>query len=154
MAKKERSERVRKYGEVFTPEWLVKDMCNMLQDNAGEEVYSPEKTFLEPSCGTGNFLVEILARKLANSKSDEDIITSLNSIYGVELLPDNVEICRKRLLDMIPESLKEQAENILKEHIWCGNFLEPETIPFLADESERIRETIEKSCPKRRKKVK
>ena len=148
--KQSKKERVKKYGEVFTPEWLVKDMCNMLQDNAEGEVFSPEKTFLEPSCGTGNFLVEILARKLERSKTDEDILTSLNSIYGVELLPDNVEVCRKRLLDMIPDNLKEKAEEILKEHIWCGNFLEPETIPFLAEEAEEIRKAINNSKKNKR----
>ena len=53
-------ERVNKFGEVFTPENIVKDMLDM--DGVRECSYSLDKTFLEPSCGTGNFLVEIIAR--------------------------------------------------------------------------------------------
>ena len=52
--------RVREHGEVFTPAWLVKQMCDLLPP----EMWEKEKTFLEPCCGTGNFLVEILSRSL------------------------------------------------------------------------------------------
>ena len=57
-------ERVAKYGEVFTPQHIVKDMCDMLEkENPG--AFDPERTFLEPSCGDGAFILEILRRKFS-----------------------------------------------------------------------------------------
>lgn len=58
-------ERVKKYAEVYTPRWVVDKMCDLLEQEADSDAFAPEKTFLEPSCGNGNFLVVILARKLA-----------------------------------------------------------------------------------------
>ena len=58
------AERVRKYSEVYTPMWLVKDMCDMLGGESPEAWTVLDKTFLEPACGNGNFLVEIFERKL------------------------------------------------------------------------------------------
>ena len=59
-----------------------------------------EATVLEPSCGEGAFLKEVLQRKLAKSKNLHDTISAVRSVYGVELLPDNAEICRRNLFDI------------------------------------------------------
>lgn len=91
-------ERVRKFAEVFTPDWLVKKMVDMLPP---DELAKPEKTVLEPACGEGAFLAEILKRKLARVKpGSEEAFLALASLYGVEIQADNVAACRRRLLDI------------------------------------------------------
>lgn len=94
--------RVADHGEVFTNEREVKAMCDLVSD----ECNRIESRFLEPACGNGNFLAEILSRKLAvckrlykKSASDYEKYSFLavSSIYGVELLNDNAQECRERL---------------------------------------------------------
>jgi len=100
-------ERVQKHGEVFTPQWLVNDMLNLLPDN----MWQVDKTFLEPACGEGAFLVEILKRKLdkifenfdnINDKNlmefEWQIVIATSAIYGIELLNDNIIESRKNLM--------------------------------------------------------
>lgn len=120
-------ERVSKLGEVFTPEWLVKDMCDMLPDDAWNDV---SNTFLEPSCGTGNFLVEILRRKLNICKDTDDCFTALRSIYGVDLMPDNIEESKQRMLEIFVGCCghKDEARKIIDRNIICGNFLTKKTV--------------------------
>ena len=120
--------RVKDFGEVFTPEHIVKDMCALIPD----EMYDLEHTFLEPSCGNGNFLVHILNRKLEKAHNPMDALKALNCLYGVDILPDNVRECRDRLLKIcmgvngwdIGCTLR--AYNILESHIVCDNFLTSE----------------------------
>ena len=97
-------ERVRERREVFTAEREVKAMCDLVK-NETERI---DSTFLEPACGDGNFLIEILRRKLAvvrkmYSRSADDLsfysVRALMSLYGVDILKDNVEACRERLFD-------------------------------------------------------
>jgi hypothetical protein len=101
-------ERVRERGEVFTAEREVKAMCDLVK-NETERI---DSTFLEPACGDGNFLVEILTRKLSvvvgrYGKSADDLafysIRALMSLYGVDILKDNVEACRERLFGVWKE---------------------------------------------------
>lgn len=135
---KQTKERIQKYGEIFTPENIVERMCNILQENNEENVYSIYTTFLEPSCGTGNFLVEILKRKMesiSKIKSEKDYFYSsfiaLSSIYGIEILHDNVVDCRKRIFETwknlcIYQPTSEAckiAKNIIKTNIIWGDFL-------------------------------
>lgn len=133
-------ERVSKLGEVFTPEWLVKDMCDMLPDDAWNDI---SKTFLEPSCGTGNFLVEILRRKLDICKDTDDCFTALGSVYGVDLMQDNIEESKERMLEIFVGCCghKDEARKILDRNIICGNFLTKKTVDgnpiwFLEDEED------------------
>ncbi len=133
-------DRVRKHAEVFTPEWLVKDMCDMLPADAWDNV---SKTFLEPSCGTGNFLVEILRRKLDICKDTADCFIALRSIYGVDLMPDNIQESKERMLDIFVDCCghREEAKEILDRNIICGNFLTKKTVDgapiwFLEDTEE------------------
>lgn len=110
--------RVNKYGEVFTPYWIVKDMCDMIEKES-PEAFGAEKTFLEPSCGTGNFLIEIARRKLANGATYQQ---TAETIFGVDILPDNVKECIDRLEDMLPGT-----RTTLERNIICGNFLTKKT---------------------------
>lgn len=98
-------QRVADHGEVFTPSWLVEAMLDLVKD----ETERIDSRFLEPACGSGNFLVKILQRKLAAveqkyGKSDFEkkhfALLGLMSIYGIELLPDNIVTCRKNLLEI------------------------------------------------------
>lgn len=81
--------------EFFTPPVLVKHMC----DKISEEDWSDlDKTFLEPSLGNGNFVVEILRRRLTYCKTEDDVYKVLGNIYGTELMQDNVEEAKQRIL--------------------------------------------------------
>lgn len=100
--------RVIDHGEVFTPAWLVEDMLDLT-----EESDRIDARFLEPACGTGNFLTEVLHRKLAivdlksNKNRDKKLLSlvSIMSIYGIELLKDNANECRERLLNIFSSYL-------------------------------------------------
>lgn len=84
--------RVKATGEVFTPTELVQEVLDKLP----QELFSDAtKTFIDPSCGDGQFLSEVLIRKLENGIPFE---TALSTIYGVELMEDNVKLCQDRLL--------------------------------------------------------
>lgn len=122
-------ERVNKHGEVFTNEREVKAMCDLIPLHIWEKV---DSTFLEPCCGNGNFLVEILERKLKRCDNSIELgLKALESIYGIDLLPDNVVECRIRLLELFSKFFPEQsgfsammAALIIEKHIICGNSLE------------------------------
>jgi hypothetical protein len=102
--------RVSDHGEVFTPPWMVEAMLNLVKD----ETERIDSRFLESACGSGNFLVEILRRKLAAvhfkyGKSTFDrrhyALLALMCTYGIELLKDNIAECRANLLEIVAEYL-------------------------------------------------
>ena len=84
--------RVKATGEVFTPTPLVEEILDKMDPELFKD---PTKTFLDPSCGDGQFLASVLYRKLQNGI---DFETALSTIYGTDLMPDNVDLCRERLL--------------------------------------------------------
>ena len=94
----------------------MKAMCDMIPDWSGN--------VLEPACGNGNFLVEIARRKLQIGMTPEE---AASTIFGIDILPDNVQEARGRLLELLPG-----PEDILARNIVCGDFLKPETVWFLA----------------------
>ena len=112
-------QRVIDHGEVFTPPWLVEAMLDQLKD----ETTRIDSRFLEAACGSGNFLVQVLKRKLAAvevkyGKSDFErnhyALLGLMCIYGIELLPDNIAECRANLLEILGEYLKlEEGSDLL-----------------------------------------
>lgn len=99
-------QRIIDHGEVFTPPGLVNDMLDLV----AHECERLDSRFLEPACGDGNFLAEVLRRKLATvdkksardrTRWERDAILAVCSLYGIDLLPDNVDLCRKRLLAIV-----------------------------------------------------
>ena len=105
--------RVRATGEVFTPTPLV----NNILDNLPKELFEdPAKTFIDPACGDGQFLSEVLIRKLENGISFEQ---ALSTIYGVDLMPDNVRLTQDRLL-----CGHEELRPIVQQNIVCADGLE------------------------------
>jgi hypothetical protein len=104
-------QRVADHGEVFTPSWLVEDMLDLVKSES-ERI---DSRFLEPACGSGNFLKSVLKRKLITvqtryGKSDFErrhhALFALMCIYGIELLKDNVEECRQNLLAIFADYLR------------------------------------------------
>jgi hypothetical protein len=137
--------RVRDHGEVFTSEREVNDMLNLIK----QETQRVDSRFFEPACGTGNFLVEILERKLAvvlkrykksQLEYERHSIIALSSLYGVDILEDNVVHCRQRLLDIFTDAhhryfkksskadLIKAATFILERNILWGNALTLKTV--------------------------
>ncbi len=133
-------QRVADHGEVYT----AKREVNAMLDLVKEETERIDSRFLEPACGTGNFLVEILYRKMeavrkqfCRNRYEYDLASAqaVSSMYGVELLPDNVETCRNRLaeqyldtyrqhlsLDASPEQ-ERCIRYLLRKNILCGDAL-------------------------------
>jgi len=118
-------QRVSDHGEVFTPEWLVDAMLDVVKD----ETDRIDSRFLEPACGSGNFLTKILKRKLATvelkySKSEFDrnhyALLSLMCIYGIELLEDNIAECKWNLLEIFADYLNIDTGDILYS---CADFV-------------------------------
>lgn len=109
--------RVADHGEVFTPAWLIDAMLDLVKD----ETERIDSRFLEPACGSGNFLIKVLRRKLSAvelkyGQSDFEkrhyALLSLMCIYGIELLPDNIAECCTNLLDNFAEYLGIDDEDI------------------------------------------
>ncbi|MFP5252336.1 MAG: N-6 DNA methylase [Actinomycetes bacterium] len=107
-------ERVAAHGEVFTPPELVEAMLDLVQSES-ERI---DSRFLEPACGSGNFLVPVLARKLtvvearyggSDFERVHHALLALMSIYGIELLEDNVRECRDNLLGVFIGALRDLA---------------------------------------------
>lgn len=121
--KMSKEERIRKYGEVFTPDWMVANMCDMLEvESPG--AFSPEKTFLEPTCGDGAFVVEILRRKFQNCQRRYDFTTAISSVYGLEIQADNVAECIRRVTALCEEYFKPTKTDlqIINDHfIMCDS---------------------------------
>ena len=104
--------RVKATSEVFTPTPLVQEILDKLPQ---EQFVDPDKTFLDPACGDGQFLGEILIRKMENGSTFEQ---ALSTIYGVDLMQDNVELCRERLL-----CEREDLRHIVEQNIVCADGL-------------------------------
>lgn len=132
--------RVREHAEVFTAEREVKAMCDLVKD----ETERIDSRVLEPACGDGNFLAEILNRKLntvtkcyGKSPSDWEkySIVALSSLYGIDIMPDNAQECRDRLFNIWKEShdknvgnssmegVEDAARYIINTNILCGDAL-------------------------------
>ena len=114
-------QRVADHGEVFTPAWMVEAMLDLVKG----ETERIDSRFLEPACGSGNFLVRILQRKLAAvelkfGKSDFEkqhyAILALMCTYGIELLADNIAECRANMLEMLADylNLDEESDDLYR----------------------------------------
>jgi hypothetical protein len=129
-------QRVADHGEVFTPAWMVEAMLDLVKD----ETERIDARFLEPACGSGNFLVQILQRKLAAveakyGKSDFErqhyALLALMCVYGIELLTDNIAECRANLLEIFAgylslgesDDLYRAAASVLSQNLVHGDAL-------------------------------
>ncbi len=128
-------QRVAQHGEVFTNPREVNAMLDLVRD----ESYRLDSRFLEPACGDGNFLIEILRRKLSLLKDIKSptewefkSLIAVGSCYGIELLEDNAEACRERLFGEVlgqigkkgsTSGYEESLRYMLRKNIVCGDAL-------------------------------
>ena len=129
-------QRVADHGEVFTPPWMVEAMLDLVKGES-ERI---DARFLEPACGSGNFMVQILRRKLAAvelkyGKSDFErrhyALPGLMCIYGIELLADNIDECRANVLEVFAnylqldetDDLYRAASYVLQQNLVHGDAL-------------------------------
>ena len=149
-------QRVADHGEVFTADREVQAMCDLVK----QETERIDSRFLEPACGEGNFLAEILKRKLVIVKKkyrrsaydwERNSLLALGSMYGVDIMLDNAIACRQRLYDIwekeyravckkeCNDDTREAARFILKQNIVCGNALSLRRVdPYGVDTEEPI----------------
>jgi len=138
-------ERVANHGEVYTQKREVNAMLDLVK----QETERIDSRFLEPACGTGNFLVEVLERKLkivedrykkSQLEFERYAVLAISSLYGIDILQDNVEECRKRLFgifdwkysSLFKNTAKNECRNsikfILEKNIVCGDALTLKTV--------------------------
>jgi len=138
-------QRVINYGEVLTPKHIVNAMLDLVK----QETERIDSRFLEPACGTGNFLIEILERKLrvvekrygkSQLEYERYAVLAISSIYGIDILEDNTEECRQRLFAVFDEAYtrlfkektkeqcREAARYILMRNIVHGDALSLRTV--------------------------
>jgi hypothetical protein len=138
-------QRIAEHGEVFTSQREVNAMLDLVK----QETERIDSRFLEPACGTGNFLTEILERKLqvvekkyrkSQLEFERNLVLAVSSIYGIDILEDNIIKCRKRLFDIIDKSyttlFKKKTKNevrraiqfILEKNIIWGDALDLKTV--------------------------
>ena len=145
-------ERVKEHGEVFTPDSIVNDMLDLIDNELKEENLTPEQytleSCLEPACGNGNFLIRILDRKLAavrlmeKENQEAGLIKAVSSIYGIDIQEDNVIESRERMMKLIKEGkvdLLELKDKEIKGFYNGGPFeMSPETeniVKFILDKN-------------------
>ena len=105
--------RIKQTAEVFTPTPLVQEMLDKLEEENPTLFSDPTKTFLDNSCGDGQFLSEVVIRKMGRSGCSLE--QALSTTYGVEFMEDNVNECRMRLVgpDPTPEIIEIVTKNIV-----------------------------------------
>lgn len=113
-----KQEKIRQFGEVFTPQKTVEQMCDLLEEQDAD-AFAPEKTFLEPCCGEGVFVLEILRRKFERCKCRKDYTTAIKSVYAMELQADNVEKTIAAVMELCETTFRPTKEEreIIKDHV-------------------------------------
>ena len=110
--------------EDFTPECVVN---MLLPEDMNHPLYTDfTKTFLDPCCGTGNIIIVLLRRRLDHCKNGNDIVSAVKTIYGTELMQDNVDELKSRVIMTIKESEiqcdMDKINSILNSNIICTDF--------------------------------
>ncbi len=139
-------QRVADHGEVFTPSWLVEDMLDLVKSES-ERI---DSRVLEPACGSGNFLVPVLRRKLATVQSRyggsifekrHQALLALMCIYGIELLADNAEECRENLVELFTKFVGSKLSDPwhrAAKHVVTANIVEGDALSMTTTAGEPI----------------
>ena len=138
-------QRVSEHGEVFTSQREVNAMLDLVK----QETERIDSRFLEPACGTGNFLTEILERKLqvvekkyrkSQLEFERNLVLAVSSIYGIDILEDNIIQCRNRLFEIVDkkytalfkkktkDEVRRTIQFILEKNIIWGDALDLKTV--------------------------
>jgi hypothetical protein len=140
------TQRVADHGEVFTSPWMVEAMLDLVKG----ETERVDSRFLEPACGSGNFLVQILRRKLVAvglkyGESDFErrhyALLCLMCIYGIELLPDNIAECRANLLELLAACMNLRASDDLycaASYVLSQNLVHGDALTMRTHDAEAI----------------
>lgn len=107
-------ERIMETGEVFTPPAIT----NEILDHLSEEMWEPHRTFLDPAAGEGHMIVEIYKRKIATGSTPTE---ALSTIYGIDIMRDNVLVCREKLLELAGNT--DEYRDIVNFNIQKGDTL-------------------------------
>lgn len=139
-------QRVADHGEVFTPEWMVEEMLDLVK----AETERIDSRFLEPACGSGNFLVKILRRKLAaveikfgksNFEKQHYALLALMCAYGVELLEDNIAECRVNMLEILVDYLNlEESDELYRaaSYVLSRNIVHGDAVKMRTNDGKAI----------------
>lgn len=139
-------QRIADHGEVFTPAWLVETMLDLVKGES-ERI---DSRFLEPACGSGNFLVQILGRKLVAvetkfGKSDFEkqhyALLALMCLYGIELLPDNIIECRANMLEIFAAQLNvDESDGLYRaaSYVLSQNLVRGDALTMLSHDGKPI----------------
>ena len=139
-------QRVADHGEVFTPASMVEAMLDLVK----AETERIDSRFLEPACGSGNFLVQVLRRKLAAvelkfAKSDFEkrhyALFGLMCTYGIELLPDNIAECRDNMLEIVSDYLKlDDSDDLYRAatYVLSQNLVHGDALTMLTNDGQPI----------------
>lgn len=140
-------QRVADHGEVFTPPWLVEAMLDLVKGES-ERI---DSRFLEPACGSGNFLVPILKRKLAavemkygraaDFEKHHFALLAVMCLYGIELLPDNIAECRANMLEVLADYLNVKAPEYFYQaasHVIAQNIVHGDALKMLTHDGKPI----------------
>jgi hypothetical protein len=139
-------QRIADHGEVFTPAWMVDAMLDLVR----EESERIDSRFLEPACGSGNFLVQILKRKLAAvelkfGKSEFErkqyALLGLMCTYGIELLTDNISECRENMLEVFADYLNlEETDELYRaaSYVLSQNLVHGDALTMLTHDGQPI----------------
>lgn len=140
------AKRVADHGEVFTPAWMVEAMLDLVKD----ETERIDSRFLEPACGSGNFLVQILKRKIlavelkygrSEFEKKHFALLGLMCIYGIELLPDNIAECRANLLEIFAGYLNvDESDDLYRAgfYVLSQNLVHGDAMKMLTDEGQPL----------------
>ncbi|MBW6511215.1 MAG: SAM-dependent methyltransferase [Desulfuromonadaceae bacterium] len=138
--------RVADHGEVFTPAWMVEAMLDLVKGES-ERI---DSRFLEPACGSGNFLVRVLQRKLTAvelkfGKSDFEkrhyALLALMCAYGIELLADNIAECRANMLDIFGDYLNiDESDDLYRAafFVLSQNLIHGDALTMLTQDGQPI----------------
>jgi hypothetical protein len=138
--------RVADHGEVFTPQWLVENMLDLVKG----ETERIDSRFLETACGSGNFLVPVLKRKLAAveakfGKPDFErrhySLLAVMCTYGIELLTDNIAECRKNMLELFADHLNlEETDELYRAayYVLSQNLVHGDALTMLTRDAKPI----------------
>jgi hypothetical protein len=139
-------QRVADHGEVFTPAWIVEAMLDLVKAES-ERI---DARFLESACGSGNFLVQVLRRKLAAvevkfGKSDFEkrnyALFGLMCTYGIELLPDNIAECRENMLEILSDYLNlDDSDDLYRAaaYVLSQNLVHGDALTMLTSDGQPI----------------
>lgn len=112
-------ERITKNGEVFTPKSLVEKMMDKIPE---EKWKDPNSVWLEPTFGSGNMLICMLERRIA---SGVEPIQAVKTLYGVELMQDNVDLCKDRIREVLRVNkvkIDKKVNDIIDHNFVCSDF--------------------------------